>query len=170
MAVPDITGGMVAMLLRDATDPFTDAVREAARADIRTRVGDWVFAATRPKTAVTGAVQITVQWQNARDFAALAAPAGPLVPLLEIDVWGRDTDTKSGQYESRMTAAALWQMLQQFRGPFTDDLGALQVQTITNETWNELPTQPRERSDAWVYRWATSWEVAVEVDLPTGVD
>lgn len=175
--MPDAVLAFRDFLLRD--EPMNDAVREAGthaeqdgndpggRQGLRRIVDDRVFDGRIPRGTM-GAVAITLEQIGEITYSAVASPARIYAPLVDINVWARDTDSQNGAERARKLISCLRQYLSQYRGPLNDEL---ETQTIKLEGGPNLFTQQaRDASGNWTYRYLSTWMLGIPQEVPAGAD
>ena len=86
--------------------------------------------------------------------------------IVEINIWAKDTDERSGAEAAREAYAGLRVMLAQYAGPLNDEVS---VQTIKLESGPHEQVRPAvDASGNWTYRYTSTYLMGVPTVMPMG--
>ena len=161
---------MIIKALRDfllSTDPLADSVRDAGRVDFQNLVR-WRVTDGRIPKSKGGNIAVTVRHVSEIQHGAVNGPVPLLSVIVEISIWAKDTDERSGAEAAREAYAGLRLMLAQYAGPLNDDIS---VQTIKHESGPHEQVRPAvDASGGWTYRYTSTYLMGVPTTMPAGAN
>ena len=137
-----------------------DAVRNNARIELRSIVGDHIYDGRKKQNA--GPHAITLAGLGGQTNNQLAGPAGIMTPVIDITTWSKDGDAREA-IRSRLDIA-LRDLLHQFRGNLNSEI-AVQICNLEGEPFDR-PISPIDASDGWTHRRSYSFMFAYVRTVP----
>lgn len=146
-------------------DELNDVVRQAGRERLRELIASEVYHGNRPRGA--GPVCLVIDRSSGVVYSAIGAPLALEAPLVDLHIYAKDTESKSGSESVEDVYDALKDLLPQYAGSFGDRT----VQTINQE--GEASSQmihPLDAADQWTYHYVVSYLIGAARTVPAGAD
>lgn len=144
-------------------EELVDDVRQGGRERLRALIASEVYHGNRPSGA--GPVCIVLDRSAGIVYSALATPLAIEAPIIDLHIYAKDTDDKSGSESVEDVLYALKDLLPQYAGRFGDQT----VQLISQESEaTSASIHPLDATDDWTYHYIISYLVGAARTVPTG--
>ena len=147
----------------DSDDTLNDDVRQGGRERLREYVASEIYHGRRPRGA--GPVCLVLDRAAGIVYSAIAVPLGVEAPVVDLHLYAKDTDDKSGSESVEDVYDALKDMLPGYAGDFGDQT----VQLISQESEAiSQPIHPLDAQDNWTQHYVISYLIGAARVVPAG--
>ncbi len=144
-------------------DELTDGMRQGGRERLRQLIASEVYHGRRPRGS--GPVCVTIDRAAGIVYAGITGPVGIESPIVDLRIYAKDTDDKSGSESVEDVYDALKDMLPGYAGDFGDQT----VQLISQESEAiSQPIHPLDAQDNWTQHYVISYLIGAARVVPAG--
>jgi len=146
-------------------DELTDGIRQSGREEFRKLVASVIWQDERPRES--DPVSVVLMRSGGVNHSAIDSPAAIESPIIDLHMYAKDTDDKSGSESIEDVYDALKNLLPQYAGTFGDQT----VQIISQETEPfSSPITPEDAQDNWTHHYIISYMIGASRVVPPGAN